>query len=130
MRPSHLKALQAKSKRLKAQVLRPHQAGESFVVIVGSRSNTVLNQVVTVRFLRNGTIYARCTCQWAKHGGIACSHVLAALNVLAQEKKRRLSYWLTPEEARRQKKALFQLAGECSPDFVWITSRPADDHAA
>ena len=130
MRPSQLKALQAKSKRLHVQMITPHHAGESFVVIVGSRSNAALNRVVTVRFLPDGTIHARCTCQWAEHGGIACSHVIAALNKLAERKQRRLSYWLTHEEAHRQKKALFQLTGEQSSDFVWITSRSAEQHAA
>ena len=130
MRPSQLKALQARSKRLRAQMIMPHHDGESFVVIVESRTNAALNRVVTVRFMPDGTIHARCTCQWAEHGGIACSHVIAALNKLAERKQRRLSYWLTREEAHRQKKALFQLAGERSAEFVWITSRAADRHAA
>src|SRR5271165_2877769 len=123
MRPIQLKTLQAQSKRLQAQLIKPQKAGESFVVVVGSRSNAVLNRVVTVRFLRDGTVHARCTCEWAEHGGIACSHVIAALNKLAERKQRRLSYWLTREEAHRQKKALFQLTGERPADYIWITSR-------
>ena len=125
MRPRQLKVLQAKSKALQAQVIKPAHTTEAFVIVVGSGSMGVLNRIVTVRFLRDGTINARCTCQWAEHGGIACSHVIAALNKLAERKHRRLSYWLTPEEAYRQKKALFQLSGEHSSDAIWITSRPA-----
>ena len=130
MRPSQLKVLQAKSKRLHAQMITSHHEEKAFVMIVGSRSNAALNRVVTVRFQPDGTIYARCTCQWAEHGGIACSHVIAALNKLAEHKQRRLSYWLTSEEAHRQKKALFQLTGDQASDLVWITSRSANQHAA
>ena len=130
MRPRQLKVLQAKSKALQAQIIKSAHASEAFVIVVGSGSRGVLNRIVTVRFLQDGTINARCTCQWAEHGGIACCHVIAALNKLAERKQRRLSYWLTAEEAQRQKKALFQLAGEHSTDAVWITSRGADRRTA
>ena len=130
MRPRQLKVLQAKSKALQAQVIKPANAYEAFVIVVGSGSSGALNRVVTVRFLADGTIKARCTCQWAEHGGIACCHVIAALNTLAARKQRRLSYWLTPEEAHRQKKAVFQLADEQSSDSIWITSRAADRRSA
>lgn len=130
MRPRQLKALQTKSRALRAQVIRPAHATEAFVIVVNSGSTDSLNHLVTVRFGQDGAIRARCTCPWAEHGGIACCHVIAALNKLAERKHRRLSYWLTPEEAHRQKKALFHLSGDYSSEAVWITSRSAASHSA
>src|SRR5947209_2204459 len=99
MRPKHIKYLQAKGKKLQTRVFPPVEAGEPYVVIVSSGTNRALNRVVTVTFDANDTINARCTCNWAQHGGIACCHVMAALTRLAAMKKRSLSFWLTREEA-------------------------------
>lgn len=129
MRPIQLKSLQAKSRNLIVRVIKPENKGESFVAIVTSQSSMALNRVVTIKFHRDGTINARCTCQWAEHGGIACCHVIAALTKLAARKHRKLSFWLTPEEAMRQKQHVFQLRGGFE-DNIYITSRRADKQIA
>ncbi len=123
MRPRHLKYFQSRSKDLTARVIDPDEKGEPYVVIVTSASNRSLNRIVTVVFGRDGTVKARCTCPWACYGGIACSHVMAALRKLAARKHRRLSFWLTGEAARRQKHHLVWLRGR-KDETVWITSRP------
>lgn len=91
--------------------------------VVESVSNPIANHVVTVKFQRDGTINSRCTCEWAINQGVACSHVMAALEYLASSKGRTLSFWLTEEEAKRQKQRVFYLAGGQRNDGVWITSR-------
>ncbi|HLY25844.1 MAG TPA: SWIM zinc finger family protein [Aggregatilineales bacterium] len=123
MRPNRIKALQAKGKRLSARIIR--HTHNSYVVLVGSSSTATLNFIVSVDFHNNGQISARCTCKWAEHGGIACSHVLAALTKLASTKQRALSFWLTPEEAKRQRQSVFSL--RLGKDNVYITSRPAPE---
>ena len=123
MRPRHLKYLQSRSKNLTARVIDPVEKGEPYVVIVASASNASLNRAVTVVFECDGTVKARCTCQWARHGGIACSHVMAALRKLAARKHRQLSFWLTGAAARRQKRHLAWLRGG-KDEPIWITSRP------
>jgi hypothetical protein len=122
-KPTKIKALQAKSKRLTAYVLKQQSASDPHVVLVTSSSNPALSFVVMIKFGQDGTIHARCTCEWARHGGIACSHVIAALSKLASTKKRTLSFWLTPEEAHRQKQSLFRL--NAGAENIWITSRAA-----
>jgi uncharacterized Zn finger protein len=107
------------------RIIRPEQPGDAYVAVVGSNSSSALNRVVTIKFNRNGTIQARCTCRWAEFGGIACCHVIAALSRLAERKSRKLSFWLTPEEAHRQKQSLFRLTSGQRNDNVWITSRRA-----
>ena len=123
MKPKQIKSLQAKSKKLVARVIKQGNPHEPFAVIVGSSSTATLNFVVTVQFMPNGSVSARCTCEWAEHGGIACSHVIAALSKLASMKKRHLSFWLNAEDARRQKQALFCLRRD--REAIWITSRAA-----
>jgi hypothetical protein len=123
MKPTQLKALQAKSRKLVVRVVRYIDEDNSFIVVVGSNSVSVLNRIVTVRFNRNGTIHARCTCAWAEHGGVACSHVIAALSKLAARKHRALRFWSSPEEAQRQKHTVFRLAGIQGNENIWITSR-------
>jgi hypothetical protein len=51
---------------------------------------------------------------------------MAALEYLASKKNRRLSFWTSQADARRQKQRVFYLsAGGQDPDDegVWITSR-------
>lgn len=120
-KPTQIKALQAKSKRLTAYVLK--QQRDAHVVLVASSSNPALSFVVMIQFGENDTVHARCTCEWARHGGVACSHVICALSKLASTKKRVLSFWLTPEAAQRQKQALFRL--NAGKENIWITSRAA-----
>jgi hypothetical protein len=122
-KPTQIKALQAKSKRLTAYLLKQQHPGDAHVVLVASSSNPALSFVVMIKFEENGTVHARCTCEWARHGGVACSHVICALSKLASVKKRSLSFWLTPEEAQRQKQSLFRL--NAGKEDIWITSRAA-----
>lgn len=117
MKPKHIKQLQAQSRKLQARRV------DHDTFVVESISNPVANHVVTVKFERDGTIHTRCTCEWAVNQGIACSHVMAALEHLASMRGRTLSFWLTEEEAKRQKQRVFCLADQRRDDGVWITSR-------
>jgi hypothetical protein len=122
MKPRRIKYLQNKSKDLPTTVIDPVDKGDPYVVVVGSRTNRYLNRIVTVKFEPNGTVNARCTCTWAYFGGTGCVHVIAALQKLASRKQRILSFWLSPEEAQRQKQHVIKLIGETNED-IWITSR-------
>jgi hypothetical protein len=121
MKPKKIKELQARSKRLSVRIFDPINPGDPYAMIVSSGTWRTLNRIVTVKFEDDGTINARCTCRWAQFGGTACSHVIAALQKLAERKQRKLSFWLTAEEAYRQKQALFRLKN--GNDEIWITSR-------
>ncbi len=126
MKPKQIKALQNRSKNLVVRVIDPVKPGEPYIVIVGSGTSASFNRIVTIHFDPDGHIHARCTCKWAEHGGVGCSHVLAALNALAARKHRALSFWLTPEEAQRQKQRVFRLTDGRREDHgenLWITSR-------
>jgi hypothetical protein len=120
-RPVNIKDLQARSKGLPVRVFDPAWPGDPYTAIVESNSNPALNQIVTIRFGHDGHIQARCTCTWAQYGGVACAHVLAALNRLAGRKRRALSFWLTPEEAQRQKQKVLRLSS--AEGDIYITSR-------
>jgi uncharacterized Zn finger protein len=122
MRPKKIKDLQARSKKLMVRIMDPLEPGDPYVMVVNSGTNPYLSRVVTIKFGRDGTISARCTCQWAQHGGMGCTHVIAALSKLAARKKRALSFWLTPEEAQRQKQHLLRLS-DGRTENIWITSR-------
>jgi hypothetical protein len=118
MKPTNIKELQARSRRLSVHGID----GRTF--IVDSGSNAVSSHVVTVHFDADGmNIHARCTCNWAVHKGVACTHVMAVLESLAALKGRTLSFWLTREDAVRQKHRTFFLTGANPNDGVWITSR-------
>lgn len=117
MKPKNLKQLRSRGRGLRAQVLNKN------LVVVSSRTNPQANHVVTVEYDSDGRIYARCTCPWAINGGIACSHVLAALDALAARRGRKLSFWNSLQDARRQKHRLFLLTDGMIEDGVWITSR-------
>jgi uncharacterized Zn finger protein len=125
MKPKQLKLLKAKGKRLSVRLIKPIHPHDPYTSIVGSSSNAVFNHIVTVKFLPDGTIHSRCTCPWAEHGGIACSHVMATLSKLAEEKQRVLSFWPTREDAERQKHTVFRLVNNATAEGIWITSRPA-----
>lgn len=118
--PTNIKQLQDKSRNLRARRVDNH------TYVVQSTTSPFASHVVTVTFDDDGhTIHARCTCPWAEHNGIACSHVLAALEYMASLKQRTLSFWIDAEEARRQKRRMFHLAGSNEQDGIWITSRSA-----
>jgi hypothetical protein len=119
MKPTNIKKLQWQSRKLHTKQVDDH------TFAVSSISNALANHVVTVTFRRDGTIRARCTCPWALNRGVACTHVMAALDKLAARKGRTLSFWSTREEARRQKQRVFYLAGIARGEGVWITSRAA-----
>lgn len=118
MKPRNIKELQNRSKALHVNRLNRN------TLVVSSNSNPAANQIVTVYFGEDGEVHARCTCTWAVNGGIACTHVMAALEHLAELRQRKLSFWENREEARRQKQRLFHLRGS-SDGGVWITSRTA-----
>lgn len=119
MKPRNIKALQAQSRHLRAWRL------DRNTVRVESISNPESWHDVTITFGRGGVIRTRCTCTWAQHRGLACSHVMAALDHLAQQKRRTLSFWTSEDEARRQKHRVFRLVGGdgVHDSGVWITSR-------
>jgi hypothetical protein len=120
MKPKHIKELQEKAKDLRAMRVNKN------TIVVESTSNTAANHIVTVEYDSEGTIHARCTCPWAINGGVACTHVIAALETLAAVRGRRLSFWADESEAHRQKRKTFYLRGAKAreEDGVWITSRP------
>lgn len=124
MTPKQLHRLKEKGKRLSVRIIAPDVDHLPYTAIVGSRSNAVFNHFVTVKFQPDGSIVARCTCPWAEHGGIACSHVMATLGKLAQKKQRVLSFWPTFEDAVRQKRTVFSLVSNITTERIWITSRP------
>jgi len=116
MIPTNIKSLQHESRRLRVREV------DRNTFVVQSTTNPSANHIVTVCFGPHGeTVHARCTCAWAMHNGIACTHVMAALEHLAAYKDRTLSFWQTEADARRQKQRVFQLTN--GRDGVWITSR-------
>ena len=121
MKPKNIKTLQRRGKDLEAHVLNAH------TIIVSSTTGSSANHVVTVEYEPDDIIRARCTCAWAINGGIGCSHVIAALEKLAEIKGRTLSFWDDRDEAERQKRRLFYLAGgkRSEDQGLWITSRAA-----
>jgi hypothetical protein len=118
MLPKHIKQVQARSRKLEARVISPYS------VIVDSGSEPPGRYAVSVRY-QGGQIRTTCTCSWSSHSGVACSHVMAALEALASRRGRTLSYWLTEDEARRQRHRRFFLTRGGMQGGVWITSRPA-----
>ena len=117
VKPKNLKRLQAQGKELNANIVNRH------TLVVESTSSPLANHIVTVEYRADGTIHARCTCPWALNGGVACSHVIAALERLANTKGRTLSFWHRKEDAERQKHRVFYLEGARDGEGVWITSR-------
>ncbi|MBX3065493.1 MAG: SWIM zinc finger family protein [Anaerolineae bacterium] len=121
MKPTQLKSLQSKSKQLEVRMIYPERQGEPFRAVV--ESNEPLSHTVTIRFHPDGGIETECTCAWAQHGGVGCSHVMAVLNRLAARKHSSLSFWATPEEARKQKRRVFKLTRARGRESLWVTSR-------
>lgn len=117
MKPTHIKRLQSRRRDLNVHPVKR----DTFAV--SSVSNPALLHIVTVKFLNDQTVHARCTCPWAQYRGVGCSHVLATLEHLAATKGRTLSFWLDETEARRQRNRIFLLTDGTRDDGVWITSR-------
>ncbi len=119
MKPKYIKQLQTQSRKLGAQQIHRH------IIAVESTTDPDVNYRVTIRFEPDNKVYAHCTCTWAEHQGIACSHVMAALEYMAAMKQRTLSFWRNREDAERQKHRMFRLVGNKGGGSVWITSRTA-----
>ncbi len=117
MKPKNIKMLQARSRQLITRWL------DSNTILVKSTTDPSIKHKVRVHFNRDGSIDARCTCQWAQYQGTACSHVMAALEYMAGLKNRTLSFWSSEEEAERQKHRRFYLKGSGHSNGIWITSR-------
>ena len=121
MKPKHIKTLQHTSRELTCRMLDKH------TILVKSASKPNSQHVVTVRFDEDNHVHARCTCEWARHRGVGCSHVMAALEYMASLKQRTLSFWINEDDARRQKhRRFFLVSGEGREKHgIWITSRTA-----
>lgn len=120
MQPKDIKRLQARSRKLQARLIAPN------TLVVTSHSTPSLNHIVTIELQRNGTLRARCTCPWAQNGGYGCSHVMAALAHLASTKNRKVSFWLSESDAKRQRQHMLRLVGASKSDGLWITTRPLE----
>jgi uncharacterized Zn finger protein len=122
MKPKHIKQLQERARDLRAHIVNAN------TIVVESTTSSTANHVVTIEYDSEGIIHARCTCPWAINGGVACSHVIAALETLAARRGRALSFWNDYDQARRQKHRTFYLSARRNrrdQDGVWITSRSA-----
>lgn len=94
-------------------------------LVVESKTDPLGAHIVRVKFLANGVVETDCTCPWsARFHGVGCTHVMAALEFLAEQKGRTLSFWLTEADAERQKQRLFSLTNKRRPEQpLYITSR-------
>lgn len=119
--PKNIKKLQEASRELEARQVDKH------TYVVESRTNPNAHHIVIIHYNKEeNAIYARCSCAWAIFNGIACSHVLAALEYVAAKRQRTLSFWNNEQAARRQKHRIFQLVGKREKKTgIWITSRRA-----
>lgn len=120
MMPKHIKQLQQRSRTLHAR-----QVGRQ-TIMVDSTTDVPGRHAVTIRYdAKTDHITAYCTCNWSNHNGVACSHVMAALAMMASRKGRALSYWLSEDDARKQRHKRFFLTRGGEDEGVWVTSRPA-----
>ncbi len=121
MQPVNVKLLQRESRHLTVQ---PAGKGR---IIVSSATNSTKAHTVTYGFGADGkTVYASCSCPWGQHHGVGCSHIMAAMQVLAHRKGRRLSFWKSLDDAERQNQRIFFLTSRQSPSKgLWLTSRNA-----
>ena len=119
MKPTEIKKLQQRSRNLMVRRIAPN------TLVVTSRSSINAHHIVTIETGSGGVIHARCTCPWAQNGGYGCSHVMAALNYLAEKQRRAISFWGDLEEAKRQRHRILRLVGGSGDGDIFITSRPA-----
>ena len=115
MKPTNIKKLQSRSRDLRVARVNSH------TFRVTSISHPEHEHFVTLVPDQDGRIHSTCNCEWSRFQGIACTHVMAALDFVAKQKGRKLSFWQTQEDARRQKNRIFELTGR--DETVWITSR-------
>jgi hypothetical protein len=106
----HIKQLQAASRRLMAIPRDPDR--RRYLVESASQSGQYYEVA-----LQQNELAGHCTCPWSQHGGINCKHVLAALRA-EYEPWGALSFWPTPDAARRQHRRV--LPGE----RLYATLRP------
>jgi hypothetical protein len=118
MLPKHIKQIQRRAHRLNVR-----QVGRQ-TIMVDSATEAPGRHAVTIRYDGSGNITAYCTCNWSNHNGVACSHVMAALDMIASKKGKALSFWLTEDDARRQRHKRFFLSRGGEAEGVWVTSRP------
>lgn len=119
MLPKNLLKLQEKSRLHTATV---HNGN---AVTVASLGNARITFFVTLDYQDEQVIHPRCTCPWARHGGVACSHVMAALEKLAETQGRCVSFWLTREDAEKQHERVWQIGGKAE-ESLWMTSRATE----
>ncbi len=117
MKPKHIKNLQSKSRKLIVG-----RVDES-TFAVDSSSDPNQRHIVTLKPDANGRIQSTCTCEWSQFRGVGCAHVMATLNFVAEQKGRKLSFWQTEDDAKRQKNRIFKLTNQSGREHVWITSR-------
>jgi SWIM zinc finger len=97
-----LKALQRASRRL--EVVRVSDGAERYLVSSAARNGRFYEVVIDP-----ATLSGRCSCPWAQYGGVNCKHVLAVLREYFAPKGA-LSFWSSPEAARRQHRPI--IAGD------------------
>lgn len=117
MKPTHIKKIQARSRKLDVGRV------DDFTFAVDSSSDPGQRHIVKLVPDEQGRIHSSCTCQWSQFSGVGCVHVMATLNFIAEQKGRKLSFWQTEADAKRQKNRTFELTGTDDDEQVWITSR-------
>jgi hypothetical protein len=117
MKPTHIKDIQSRSRHLNVDRI------DGFTYTVNSVSDADQHHKVKLIPDKDGRIQSSCTCEWSQFRGVGCVHVMATLNHVAQKKGRKLSFWQTESDAKRQKNRTFELTGENTSEQVWITSR-------
>ncbi len=117
MKPTHIKNIQSRSRHLNVERL------DDFTFAVDSSTDLSQRHFVKLTPDADGRIHSSCTCEWSQFRGVGCVHVMATLNHVAQQKGRKLSFWQTETDAKRQKNRTFELTGENTTEQVWITSR-------
>ena len=128
-KPKQLKKLQWHSKDLQAAYVKHYNmsGGKQYEVAVRSAKNPTESHITRVFFTPNGDIETGCDCEWAAHGGICCSHGMAAIRKLAELKGKDVSFWDSQAEAEKQHRKAFKVTAyrtEGEPEVaVWITLR-------
>lgn len=117
MKPKNIKHIQQKSRNLVVGRV------DDTTFAVDSSSDPNQRHIVTLKPDRDGRIQSSCTCEWSQFRGVGCAHVMATLNFVAEQKGRKLSFWKTLADAKRQKNRLFELTNLRGRGQVWITSR-------
>jgi hypothetical protein len=119
-KPTNIKQLQRESRTLVCTL-----TGPSTIAVSSSRDPRTVYRV-HFDFVDDEKVYATCDCPWGHFQGVGCSHVMAAMEYLANLKNRTLSFWSTQDEAERQnKKTFFLTKPDDESEGLWITSRGA-----